>query len=117
MKFTQEELDVPLKDVNGSVYNFSKEEKLTLRLLLGEVILSKDTERSGDERIKGFNLVNKFNERFGEIKLDDAEVKLITLRMEKALITTSSDFLYGTLHVRLNRKDPPDVVVESERSA
>lgn len=97
MEITQECLNEVVQNYLGEPYELTKETKLTLRLLLIEVILCKDENRSGDERIKGFALAQKVNTLMGIITLDDADIKLVETRMDKALIVTSQDFLYGTL--------------------
>lgn len=106
MKLTQEQLNEELCNFTGEkiLYGTSKD-PLTVRLLIVEVILCRDDDRSGDERIKGFTLAGKLNTRMGEIKLDPADLKLISTRMDIAIIVRSNDFMYGTLHELLNSKE------------
>lgn len=105
MKLTQDQLNEILKNWAGEAYEYSKEKKLTVRSLIIEVIFAKDPDRSGDERLKGYNLANKISAPMGDLVLDDNEVKLIELRMENAAIVTTQDHLYGKLHDVLKSKE------------
>lgn len=103
MKITQEQLNQELCGFDGKTISYGTSKgMLTMRLLLVEVILCRNDDRSGDERLKGFSLAGKINERMGILDLDSAELKLISTRMDQALIVKANDYLYGTLHELLN---------------
>lgn len=105
MKITQEQLNEELKTFTGESINYAKDQKLTYRLLIIEVILSQDKDRSGDDRLKGFALALKIDTQMGVLELEDAEIKLIQTRMDSAVVVTSNDWLYGKLHKLLTSKD------------
>ena len=105
MKLAQNKLNEVIKNWAGEAYEFSKEKKLTVRALIIEVIFATDPDRSGDERLKGYNLANKISAPLGDLILDDDEVKLIEWRMETASIVNTQDYLYGKLHDILKSKE------------
>lgn len=108
MKVTQEQLDGPLKSLTGEAFDFKKDEPLTMRHLFIETILFKDESRSGADRLNGVKVAEKINNRAGEFELDEADVKLIEGRMDRALILTSNDYLYALVQRFLHSTVEPE---------
>lgn len=108
MELTQEQLDQKLSSFNGDGIEYGgvkERQALTMRLLMIEVVLCRKEDRPGDERVKGFALAVKINTPMGAVNLDDADLKLISNRMDEAIIVKSNDHLYGLLHAFLKTKD------------
>lgn len=106
MKVTQEQLNEPLKSLTGKEFDFKKDEPLTMRHVFIETILFADEGRSGTERLNGVKVAEKVNAQMGELEFDEADVKLIESRMDKAKILTNNDYLYALVQRFLHQPEP-----------
>lgn len=109
MKVTQEQLDDPLKSLDGTTFSIDAQgSALTMRFALTEAILYADDKRSGADRLSGVKVAEKIHTRMGELEFDDAEVKLIEDRMDRAPLLTQNDYLYTLVRRFLRPTEAPN---------
>ena len=100
MILTQDELDVPIRNIYGKEMQNEKEEPITLRLLFIESILRPQDGRTGAEKLKGVAMANKVNLPMGNLTLGPDEVKFISDRVDEVDWT---DYLYDHIYKALNK--------------
>jgi len=94
MTLSQEMLDRVVLHYNGDAFKIGDRD-LTLRMVLIESIFVKDDGRSGEEKLKGYNVANKVGETQAEVELRSDEVKLI---LDRAETFGWHDRIYGILN-------------------
>ncbi len=74
---------------------------LTLRAVLIESIFVKDPGRSGEDKLKGYNLANKINAPGGDFDLRPDELRMI---LDRADMFGWHDRIYGILNDHIGVK-------------
>lgn len=94
MILTQEQLNEPILNIYGGPMDAGDDKQITIRLLMIESILQPVSDRTGDEKLKGYRMANKVNLPHGDLTLEPDEVKFIKDRVDKK---EWSDYLYGKI--------------------